>query len=264
MRDCIVCNEAVHASHYCLIDGQDYVRCRQCGLVYVDHLLPAEQLYRAYSGDVLKSLRRKLMAPFRKLHHYGNFSSGMQRARQIIDFTGRQLGTAGGRLEYMDIGCNRGYLLAVAHEQGWNPQGVELVPELMAPFLNSYPQYRQQVFSERFEDVRKKHLKDNSLDVITGLDVVEHFEDVVADLAGIYAVLKPGGVVVLQTPDAGCAQAQREGCEWGALKPLEHLHLFDGQNFEIIARRVGFSDYSLHEAFEEADGNFVAVLRKSA
>lgn len=262
MRNCIVCNTASHAHQYCHIDHQDYVQCEQCGLVYVDRLLQPEELYKAYSGDFLKSFRRKLFAPFRKFHQYRNFDEAMQRARQIIDFTATQVGPADATLQYMDIGCNRGYLLGVAHERGWNPHGVELVPELMAPFLNTYPQYRQQVFSERFEDVRKKYLQDNFFDVITGIDVVEHFEDVVEDLAGIYAVLKPGGVVILQTPDAGCVRAKAEACQWGALKPLEHLHLFNGQNLEVIAQRVGFSEYSLHDCFEEADGNFVAVLRK--
>ena len=262
MRDCIVCKNADKAKHYCTIDAQDYLVCEACGLVYIDRLLQPEELYKAYSGDFLKSFRRKLFAPFRKFHQYRNFDEAMVRAGQIIDFTARQLGQANGKHQYMDIGCNRGYLLGIAHERGWNPHGVELVPELMAPFLNTYPQYRQQVFSERFEDVRKKYLQDDFFDVITGIDVVEHFEDVVADLAGIYAVLKPGGVVVLQTPDAGCDRAQTESCQWGALKPLEHLHLFNGQNLEVIARRVGFSDYSLHAEFEEADGNFVAVLRK--
>jgi len=262
MRDCIVCQSATQTKPYCHIDRQDYVRCEQCGLIYIDRLLQAEDLYKAYSGDFLKSFRRKLFAPFRKLHQYRNFDDAMERARQIINFTAEQINNDNKKVEYIDIGCNRGYLLGVAHERGWNPYGVELVPELMAPFLNTYPQYKSQVFTERFEDTRKKYLRDNMFDVITGIDVVEHFEDVVEDVAGIYSVLKPGGIVVLQTPDAGCEQAISKKCDWGALKPLEHLHLFTAQGLEQIARRVGFSEYKIHKEFEEADGNFVAVLRK--
>lgn len=262
MRPCILCNDASQVEHYCTIDKQDYLLCQKCGLVYIDELLAPEKLYRAYSGDFLKSFRRKLMAPFRKFQRAKNFEMSMQRAKQIIDFTEKSMNRDSWKIEYMDIGCNRGFLLATALQRDWNPHGVELVPELMAPFLNSYPKYRNQVFSERFEDVRKKYLQDNFFDVITGIDVVEHFEDVEGDLKGIYSVLKPGGICVLQTPDAGCSRAVQEKCEWGALKPLEHLHLFNADNLGILAKRVGFSDYKVHPAFEEADGNFVAVLFK--
>ena len=217
MRECIVCQTAEHAGHYCTIDKQDYLHCGHCGLIYIDKQLKPEQLYKAYSGAWLKSFRRKLMAPFRRFHQAKNFETSMQRAKQIIEFTSKKMERDSWNIEYMDIGCNKGFLLATALEHKWNPHGVELVPELMAPFLNTFPKYRDQVFSERFEDVRKKHLQDNFFDVITGIDVVEHFEDVEADLAGIYAVLKPGGTFVLQTPDAGCQRARTEKCNWGAL-----------------------------------------------
>ncbi len=262
MRDCIVCQTAEHTKQYCHMDQQDYVRCDQCGLIYVDQLLDTKKLYKAYSGDLIKSYRRKLFAPIRKFHQYRNFTSGMMRARRIIDFTAKQMTTSAVDIEYMDIGCNRGFLLGAAYERCWNPYGVELVPELMAPFLNTFPQYRTQVFSERFEDTRKKYLHDEMFDVITGIDVVEHFEAVVEDLAGIHSVLKPDGVVVFQIPDADCQQAHDRKCEWGALKPLEHLHLFTKGGFEKIVRRVGFSSYEVFREFEKADGNFVTVLRK--
>jgi len=262
MRDCIVCQSATQTRPYCHIDQQDYVRCEQCGLIYIDQLLQTKALYKAYSGDFLKSFRRKLVAPFRKFHQYRNFEEAMGRARLIIDFTAEQIKDKDSNIDYIDIGCNRGYLLGAAHERGWNPHGVELVPELMAPFLNTFPQYKSQIFTERFEDTRKKYLRDNMFDVITGIDVVEHFEDVIADIAGIYAVLKPGGIVVFQTPDAGCEQAHTLKCDWGALKPLEHLHLFTATGLEQVASRIGFSDYQVYKEFEEADGNFVSVLRK--
>ena len=262
MRDCIVCQTTEHSKPYCHIDQQDYLRCEKCGFIYVDQLLNTEDLYKAYSGDFLKSFRRKIFAPFRKFHQYRNFTDGMARARQIIDFTTEKMAAQTNKVEYMDIGCNRGFLLGVAHERGWNPYGVELVPELMAPFLNTFPQYKSQVFSERFEDTIKKYLHENMFDVITGIDVVEHFEAVEEDIAGIYSVLKPGGIVVFQTPDADCQQAHERKCKWGALKPLEHLHLFTAGGLEQVASRMGFTDYKVYEQFEEADGNFVAVLKK--
>ena len=260
-RACVVCETNQYAGEYCHLEGQDYLQCGNCGLIYVDKLLDAEELYKAYSGNFLKSLRRKLLAPFRKLKHYKNYEQSRQRAEQIVGFSIQQVQTSGEEKKYLDIGCNRGFNLTAAHEYGWDIYGIELVPELIRPFVNTYPQYQNQIFSERFEDA-KRYLTNDMFDLITGIDVVEHFEDVVKDLQGIYEILKPGGIAIFQTPDAGCERAHREKCEWGALKPLEHLHLFNGKNLETLAKRVGFKDYCLENEFEEADGNFVAVLRK--
>ncbi len=260
-RACVVCETSQFAEEYCRLDGQDYLCCSQCGLIYIDRLLKPEELYKAYSGNVIKSLRRKLVAPWRRFTWSRNFHQSMERARQIFKFGEQQVYPVGDKGKYLDIGCNKGFLLAAADAKGWDVYGIELVRELIRPFVNSYPQYKTHILSERFEDARTR-FEPESFDLISAIDVVEHFEDVLGDMQGIYDLLKPGGVFLIQTPDTDCERARQEQCRWGALKPLEHLHLFSCQNFTTLAKRAGFSEVSCHPAFEEADGNFVAVLYK--
>lgn len=260
-RACVVCETNRFAQHYSQRDGQDYLRCDNCGLVYVDRLLNPEELYKAYCGSTFKTLRRKVTGPFRKFSWTRSFESSMSRARAILKFGIKQVVAECGRHKFLDIGCNKGFLLAVADELGWDVYGIELVSELIRPFINSYPQYNTHIFSLRFEDV-KQRLESESFELITAIDVVEHFEDVYGDLRGIYKLLTPGGVFLIQTPDTGCQRAKRENGDWGALKPLEHLHLFNCANFTTLAKRAGFKSIDCYPAFEEADGNFVAVLRK--
>ena len=258
-RDCVVCETGQHAEHYCQIDGYDYLLCNQCGLVYVDQLEKTENIYKAYSGGGLKSLRRRLMAPFRKFHQDRSFDYSVKRAESIFSFAASQVQGTG---KYIDIGCNKCYLLAQGLEKGWDVYGCELVPELTAPFLNTHKQCRDHVHQGRFMDMRPQ-FANNTFDLITAIDVIEHFEDVIADLNGILEILKPGGAFVIQTPDVDCQQAKQNGRDWGALKPLEHLHLFNLSNLTTLAKRVGFSEViGVDEVFEEADGNFVAILRK--
>lgn len=260
-RACVVCETSRFAQHYCQRDGHNYLCCDNCGLVYVDQLLMPEELYKAYCGNRFKALRRKVTAPFRKFTWTRSFESSMRRARAIFEFGVKQIGVGSGRHKYLDIGCNKGFLLAVADEKGWDVYGIELVSELIRPFINSYSQYRTHIFSSRFEDA-KQRLEPESFELITAIDVVEHFEDVYGDLQGVYKLLNPGGVFLIQTPDTGCQRAKHESGDWGALKPLEHLHLFNCDNFATLAKRVGFKSIECCPAFEEADGNFVAVLRK--
>lgn len=259
-RPCILCENDAQVAPYCRIDDSDYLKCRACGLIYVDRPRATEHLYRAYSGGALKSLRRRLLAPFRQFHHARHFAQSMARAAGIFDFARQQTTTTGGK--YLDIGCNKGFLLAQGIRHGWTIYGCELVPELTTPFCNTYKQYASHVFQGRFCDVRHR-FSENMFDLITAIDVIEHFEDVVDDLGAIYRILRPGGMFVIQTPDGAGLNAQSLGCDWGALKPLEHLHLFNLANLTALATRIGFREVRGAAApFEEAADNFVAVLCK--
>ena len=93
---------------------------------------------------------------------------------------------------YLDVGCNKGFMLSVAIDRGWDVYGAEIVPELTIPFGNPYKQFRDHVFAGRFCDVRP-YFSDDKFDLITAIDVIEHFEDLDTDFQGISEILKPGG-----------------------------------------------------------------------
>lgn len=259
-RNCIVCNANKNVEHYCAIDKYDYLRCENCGLIYVNEIDQTKKLYRAYSGGVFKSFRRKLIGPFRRFSHARHFKQSMHRAQQIFGFAASYGNGRENRL-YLDIGCNKGFLLAAGLERGWDVYGIEIVPELTVPFTNTYRNLKDHIFNGRFEDCCA-NFKTDMFDLITAIDVIEHFENVVEDLTGVFKLLRPSAVFVIQTPDAACTQARRLKCNWGALKPLEHLHLFSAENLSALAREIGFTETLAFAPFEEADGNFVAVLRK--
>lgn len=259
-RPCIVCHNPNQVAHYCTFEKLEYVRCDACGLIYVDNFADNQSMYQAYTGGGLRSLRRKLLAPFRKMRSIKGYAHFMQRARGIFTFA-KQYIPHGKNKKYLDIGCNKGFLLAAGIEENFDVYGVELVTVLVKPFCNTYPQFAKQVYSDKFCDVAQR-FNAGHFDLITAIDVVEHFEDPLADLKEVHRILKDDGVFVIQTPDVDCTQAKTLGCNWGALKPLEHLHLFGGKNFVGFAKQAGFREVTVHDAFEEADGNFVAVLKK--
>lgn len=259
-RQCIICGVDGATEQYCNYDDHLYLKCTSCGLIYLDTLQDPSELYSAYNGGFIKELRRKLTMPFRKIEGVKNFSISLERATGIMDFCSNLVEEKAG-IRFFDIGCNKGFLLLASLERGWDVYGEELVPELIRPLLNSWPELNGHVFSGRFCDV-EKNLESNSFDLITAIDVVEHFEDPLSDMKAIWRILKDNGRVVMQTPDASCQRAINEGCEWGALKPMEHLHLFNCSNLGMLAKKAGFSAVECFLPFEEADGNFVVVLGK--
>jgi SAM-dependent methyltransferase len=131
----------------------------------------------------------------------------------------------------------------------------------MRPFQRKFKKFAGNIFSQRFIDVQAQ-FQDNTFDVISAIDVIEHFEEPRRDMSGIQRVLKPGGLFVAQTPDGAAPQAGKLKERWGALKPLEHLHIFNSTNLEIFAKQLGFAEIKFFAPFEEADGNLVAVMRK--
>lgn len=259
-RPCIVCGETEKINVYCQYNSLDYARCEQCGLIYVNRFATDEEMKTAYTGGNFKSFRRKILGPFRKMKSIKGHVHFQKRANKIYQFAKEKLGEQA-PFAILDIGCNKGFILSSAAADENNVFGIELVSELMIPFKNTFPQFASNIFSDKFSSVAEK-FDAGFFKIITAIDVIEHFEDPVNDLTQIHRILSPHGVFLIQTPDTACAEASQQKCKWGGLKPLEHLHLFNGRNFSDLCKSIGFSEVTIHEPFDYADGNFVAVLKK--
>jgi len=259
MKQCFVCNKN-NFQHYCTINHHKYIQCTNCKLVFIDIIEEWNVLKRSYDGGFLKSSRRKLTSPFKTFRSHKNFNGLTQRADNIINFI-EENSRSLAKTNFLDIGCNKGFLLASAIKKSWNVYGIEVVGELLGAFRKSYKDFSDQTFIGKVNDF---HLKFNniSFDIITAIDVIEHLEDPVKEMGTIYEMLSPNGIFVIQTPDTSCQQAVDEKEKWGALKPLEHLHLFNPNNIEVFAKKIGYKDIDFFPCFEEADGNFVAILKK--
>ncbi len=99
----------------------------------------------------------------------------------------------------LDIACGSGGLLFFFHEQGFhNLSGVDVSPEQVRIARDIAPNV---VEGDLFEFLQSHP---DSFDLITALDVVEHQkkDDVLRLLDLCHAALRPGGRLVLQTPNA--------------------------------------------------------------
>ncbi len=257
-RTCFLCGK--RGVSYARVENHSYLKCPGCGLVFVDSIEPSEALYGSYDGGWFKSLRRKLFMPFRSFEGVRHFNPSMERAARIFDVVASRA-PAGLVGTFLDIGCNKGFLLAAAIRKGWDVFGIELVPELTIPFKKRFPRYAGQVYSAGFREASDL-LKTGSFDAISAIDVIEHFEDPRKDVERIFQLLKPGGFLLVQTPDTQNPMALEKRENWGALKPREHLHLFSRHNLERFAKELGFKETAVIDAFDTEDGNFAAILKK--
>ncbi len=200
--------------------GWDFVRCETCGLVRLDPPPTEAQLARHYEHRAAAGNYEPERAPER--------DSGLE---QVLDFAQRH-GARGGRL--FDVGCFDGGLLDLAARRGWDGWGLELQPEAAAEANRRHPGRVTQATVEGFAG-----LEPGAYDLMTAIGLVEHLLAPARLFALAAEGLKPGGLLVIQTPDAGSLPARVLGRYWPPIAPPEHTHYFSRNTLERVSARHG-------------------------
>lgn len=98
----------------------------------------------------------------------------------------------------LDIGCGRGEWISLLNENGFNARGID-INESMVKVAS------QKGLNAAVSDAlgELKSLEENSLDIITAFQVVEHikFDDVLELIKEAKRVLAPCGILILETPN---------------------------------------------------------------
>lgn len=141
---------------------------------------------------------------------------------------------AAGEARMLDVGCGAGLLLARMRSLGWDVAGVEPDERGAAAVRSRLP--GASVYAQ-IEDAPEA-----SFDAVTLSHVVEHLADPEATLSGCLRALKPGGQLVVSTPNSASSACARFGASWLHWDPPRHLQIFDVGNLAGLLGRVGFED----------------------
>lgn len=137
-----------------------------------------------------------------------------------------------GRL--LDVGCGSGAFLSHMQKLGWQVAGVEPDPK-------GAQQARKLLgITEVYEDVAGDELAADSFDAVTLSHVAEHLLDPDEILRGCLRVLKPGGRLVVTTPNAASLGRRCFGRNWIHWDPPRHIQLFTIATLEQTVERSGF------------------------
>lgn len=101
--------------------------------------------------------------------------------------------TGGGRPVILDIGCGTGMMLEDLKQMG-SATGLDFSMVALEYCKN------RGIDTIGRADVRNLPVKENSVDIITALDLIEHIEDDHGLMDEFYRVLKPGGIAVMSVP----------------------------------------------------------------
>jgi 2-polyprenyl-3-methyl-5-hydroxy-6-metoxy-1,4-benzoquinol methylase len=147
-----------------------------------------------------------------------------------------------GRL--LEVGAGAGFFLKSAERAGWEVAGVELSDEAV-----NFATTRLDL------DVRREQAEQitspaASFDVAVMFDVIEHLLDPLVSLERVRSALRPGGVLILSTPNFNALTRFALGTSWAVLSPAEHLWNFSARSLDRMLRRAGFSRVILERKYK--------------
>jgi 2-polyprenyl-3-methyl-5-hydroxy-6-metoxy-1,4-benzoquinol methylase len=222
------------------VDGHKIVRCICCGHLYVSPRPSMDDVVTIYDKDYFEN------PAFRSTDHDAYFGyMDYLRDRTNIQLRLRQVLSRIERHEWrgriLDVGCGLGLFVEVAAMGGWDAWGVDLNEPAV--------KWAQQHVSEnvRVGTVADIEAPDGQFDCITMFDVIEHLADPRAELLEVWRVLRPGGLLVVVTPDAGSLVSRALGSHWLEMKRApEHLQFFTIEGMARMLSLSGFTAFEWH------------------
>lgn len=207
---CPVCS-SLYTSHVHTVQSYSYYRCPLCRTLFV----------------CPQPTRRQLDAYYRETFRYAESreqqDASRERARRVMS-TLRRLHPSGTTL--LDVGSGRGSMLSAAEEWGIQSCGIEPSRELSrstsaggSRVLNiSFLQYNG---SDRY-------------DYVTLFHVIEHVPDPAGFIRKAYRLLKPGGILYIETPNSDSHLYYTESSNYTFLTPPDHIWIFSQYSFGYL------------------------------
>ena len=261
---CVVCGQQGRTLYEGLTDylsgtpgNWRMVRCADpaCAMLWLDpkplasDLIKAYATYHTHGGSRARSLSRLWLSAVNSAtkHVFHLLERGSALGRQRHGLRTMFIGKASaGRL--LEVGSGSGRFLNRMRNAGWKVDGIDFDPVAAARVKRRFGIH---VEVGNLADLR---YPEGTYDIVAMSQVIEHVPDPVALLHECRRVLRPGGRLVLSTPNALSIGHRRYGRNWRGLEPPRHLHIFTPPALERCARSCGFEDLERFTLSAESAG----------
>lgn len=229
-RDCPFC-DAENESLLIRSDQLPVAFCALCGCWYVAEAPSVSDIERLYD-DYYYSHRPSELSGKSVSRMLDNARCSSKHDWQLQTLLCLLGGIEGKRV--LDVGCGCGCFLLKARVAGANVVGCDLSPEACSFAQNKlgimvYSSVLQQCSSSV-----------GNVDAVVMRDLIEHPVDPLGLLYAAYGILKPGGVLLLHTPNGGQAGTGiEEARKWvGFCVDLEHLQYISPDTINWLSRAL--------------------------
>ncbi len=189
-------------------------RCASCGLFQYGPLVSAADYDDEYHVEYRRRESHKRRTALVRLHS----------VQSLLEQPTARL---------LDIGCSVGCTLAAAQQQGWEACGVDVSAAAVA-------HCREQGLAAVQADACELPFAAATFDIVTAWHVVEHVSDVRVAMREWHRVLRPGGILALETPDASYLKVRLWGRAYRKFWPPHHTYTFTRSTLQPFLERAGF------------------------
>lgn len=219
------CNAPLETTAYVLPEGA-LLRCSACGQLISQcteaHYWQSMQEFDDSQGTLPKA---------------GSEGGRLRRSKKFLDHIAKLLGQPPEKIRLLDVGCSSGAFLHAAVKLGFRAEGVEPAPKAAATAQAAGLKVHQGLLQEA-------GYADGQFDAITLFEVIEHLQHPQDLLQECRRILRPGGILLVGTGNAGSWSMAAMGARWEYLhiaKHGGHVSFFNLGSLASLARQSGFS-----------------------
>lgn len=220
--NCPVCRRG-RSETFCRKSGKEYRQCSNCTHVFLTTPPESEDITKYYSDRTSHhSSTTKQQWDYSEAKFDNFYMPLLKRIERLSN--GKQI---------LDVGCSNGAFLKAAERRGWSAEGLELE-------TSSYQVALQNGLHVRNEDLVSCAFPDQAFDIVTMWQLIEHLSAPREFITEIKRILRPGGLLVISTPNVQSIAWKLLREQWGAVEPEVHLHLFTVKSLKYLIQDVGF------------------------
>lgn len=237
-RDCPSCeNSRNDAVELYRVHGMTIAQCRRCEFVYSREVINRDRDAVRYVGTPVARANLILKGN----HIYQVLEE--KKAQYIIERATELRGKPG---KMLDVGCSTGKIIIAARTEGWDVTGIEA--NIDATLALTKRGFR--VVNGFFPDTAPE--AQGEFDLISMLDVLEHFEDPVGVLRRTRDFLSRDGTLAIQVPNFNSLLIRLEG-EKNNNFCHGHWSYFTPASLDQVAKKAGFTTLVSETIISEID-----------